>query len=582
MVTLPVLIRRFAPYLKPVRSLVAISVLLMLIEPLIGVSFLAAVKTLVDEVFIGRNFDLLPAVLGGYLGLIVCKLVLDHVLTRVDVAITERITLDVRTDLYANAISLSPGSPGRKAVGDTLSHLSSDVERPEHLVYSGPLGVLSNVTTAVFYAVFLCFLSWKLTLCALLVAPCLAFTSLHVSSRVRRLSRAVRHRRTAWMSLAEERLGASDMLQAFGAERDETTRFRDRCRAAMRLDLKVVALQARLSSVVEVVGAVGALLVLTVGALEIRSGALSVGALIAFVGSVGSLQGPIKNLAKAWTRFQRSAAAAERVVDLLDAVSLVAESPNARPLPSVRGRLEFRDVRFSYGRGPEVLKGIDLRIEPGETVAIVGASGAGKSTLSRLALRFYDPSAGSVSIDGHDLRDATLESVRRAITVVFQEPFILRGSAAENIRYGRQDASAAEVEAMAAAAHAHHFLTPSGAEYGSAVGPRGGRLSGGQRQRLALARAFLRRAPIMILDEATASVDSETEELIQDAVERLAGDRTLIIIGHRLSSVTRADRIVVLEGGRIVESGTPETLFSGETRCRELFAAQLASPRRAA
>lgn len=580
--TVASLIRRFAPYLRPVRWLLLCSLLVICVQPLVGVSFLAVVKTLLDEVFVGRRFDLLPAVLGAYLGLTAGKMALDHLSTRVDAAAVERITLAVRTDLYAKLLSLSPGSLGRHGVGDVLSHLSSDVERPEQLIYSGPLGVVSNFATALFFGVFLFLLSPKLTLCALLTAPCLALISIRMGRRLRRLSRLGRRRRQAWVALAEERLGASVVIQAYGAERAEAARFGARARKALNLDLRSVALQARLSSVVEMVGGLGAVLVLGVGAMEIAGGALTIGALVAFIGSVGSLQGPIRSLAKTWTRFQRAAAAAERVAELMDTASLVQDAPAARPLRTVHGRLEFRGVHFSYGDGPEVLAGVDIVAEPGETLAIVGASGAGKSTLARLALRLHDPSAGAVLIDGVDLRDATLESVRRAVTLVFQEPYILRGSVAENIRYGAPEASATAVAEAAAVAHAHAFVRASAAGFGAAVGPRGGRLSGGQRQRLALARAFLRKAPVLILDEATASVDSETEELIQDAVEAFGGKRTLVIVAHRLSSVSRADRVIVLENGRVVEAGTPAALLGSSSRCRELFAAQLALTRRAA
>jgi ABC-type multidrug transport system fused ATPase/permease subunit len=296
---------------------------------------------------------------------------------------------------------------------------------------------------------------------------------------------------------------------------------------------------------------------------------------MAFLGAVGSLYGPARGLAKIPSRFQRAAAGAQRVADLLDTHSLVKERHGAKPLAKVAGALEFRNLRFGYTPGADVLRGISLKIAPGETVAVVGPSGSGKSTLVRLALRLYDPSAGAVLIDGTDLKDITLESLRRTVGVVFQEPYVFRGSIAENIRYGEQAAPDDRVSAAARAAHIHAFIKAQPNGYSTLVGPRGGWLSGGQRQRIAVARALLRRPPILLLDEATASVDSEAEELIQDALEQLAGRCTILIIAHRLSSVRWADRVVVLDQGRIVETGTPESLLKPATRYHDLFAAQL-------
>ena len=261
---------------------------------------------------------------------------------------------------------------------------------------------------------------------------------------------------------------------------------------------------------------------------------------------------------------------------MLDVPSLVTERLSAKCLTHVRGAVEFRDVDFAYARGPQVLADISLRIEPGEMVAVVGPSGTGKSTLVQLALRLYDPTAGAVLLDGVDLRDITLELLRRAMVPVFQEPYIFRGSIIENIRYGRSDVSEARVAEIARSAHADRFIDALRNGYASPVGPRGTWLSGGERQRLALSRALLRDAPILLLDEATASVDSETEELIQDAIERFAGQRTILVVAHRLSSVRRADRVIVLDRTRIVETGPPEGLLLNDTRCRDLFAAQLA------
>ena len=568
------LIRRFLPYLYSVRWQAALAGALMAINPLVAVLLLWLMKYLIDEVFVGKNVGVLPVVASAYTILVATKLAIDYLLTRIEAAIAEQIDQNVRVDVYRHLVSVSPGSLRKFSVGDLISHLGADVSRVEGLIYGGPVRVIFSTLTAVYFIGFLFVLSWKLTLAALITAPFLALLSWRWSPYVRRVARISRRKATAWISRAEERLGATAVIIAFGAQSLETQAFEAQCRASRLAALRSVALQAWLTLVTEAVAATGGFVVLAVGAYEMYSGALTVGTLIAFLGSVGSLYSPISSLARSPGRFQRSAVGAQRIVELLDAPSLVTERHDAVPLTAVRGVLEFSGVRFAYPSGPEALRGVSFRIDAGETVAVVGPNGSGKTTLVQLALRLYDPSEGSVSIDGMDLRGVTLESLRRSVAVVFQEPSVLRGNISETIRYGQPDASNEMFISTAKAAHVHEFATGLPRGYGTPIGPRGSWLSGGQRQRLALARALLRDLPILLLDEATASIDSEAEQLIQEAVSRFRGKRTIMVVSHRLSTVLRADRIVVLEDGRIVETGTPTALRGSASRFRALFADQ--------
>jgi ABC-type multidrug transport system fused ATPase/permease subunit len=573
------LIQRFLPELYPVRWRIVATGILMLVSPLLSIVLLWLMKMLVDDVFVAGRFDLLSIIATSYAGLIAAKLLLDFCLTRVEAQISEQIDQNIRVKLYRHLISVSPGSLRKYTVGDFIAHLSGDAARIELLIYSLPMRTMINAISAAYYICFLLFLSWQLTLAALLTVPALALLSWRFSPQARRIARISRRKTTAWFSRAEERLHATAAIQAFGAEDIEANAFEKLVSTARVTQLKSVALQASFTLLIETVAAIGGMMVLIIGAGEIHSGYITVGGLLAFLGSVGSLYSPITSLTKSASRLQRAAAGAQRVVALLATPSLVTESPGAKPLTGIRGNLTFSDVCFSYPDGPNVLNDVSFTIAPGETVALVGPNGSGKSTLVQLVLRLYDPTAGSISIDGIDLRDATLSSLRQSIAAVFQDANLFRGSIGENIRYGNPAVSEQQFERTAQAARVDAFAHNARQGYGSPIGPHGSWLSGGQRQRLALARALVRDAPILLLDEAMASIDSEAEELIHEAVERFRGSRTILMVSHRFSTASRADRIVVLDQGRLVESGSPETLQrTCNSRFNAFFADQILTP----
>jgi ABC-type multidrug transport system fused ATPase/permease subunit len=572
------LIQRFLPYRRRIIRQWWQTAALDFIGPLMSVALLWSVKILIDDVFIAGHFNRLAGLAAIYFAASAALLAIGYALTRIEASATEQIALDLRGALYRHILSLSPGSL-RQANGDLLTRLSSDVGSVEYLVYSGMLGLLNNIVRTIIFGTVLFILSWQLTVCTMIIGPLVALVSIRTTPSIRRASRLARRAVGAWASFAEERLGAIPIVQACSAHEQDIAAFTRSLGNARKAELRVVKIQAFAAAMIEIVAALGGLVVMFVGAMEIQLGALTVGTFVAFLGSVGSLLGPLRGLAKASGRFQRATVRAQRVIDILDTPSLVADRPSARPLLNCKGKLEFRNVCFGYARGQPVLDEVSLRLEPDETVAIVGPSGSGKSTLVNLAMRFYDPSAGAVLIDDSDVRDVTLKSLRRAVTAVFQEPYVFRGSIADNIGYGEADRSDARLHAAARAARAESFVSALPAGYDTAVGPRGAWLSGGQRQRIALARALNRDARIIILDEATASLDSETEELMREAMDRYMGRKTILIIGHRLSSVRNADRVIVVENGRVVETGTPAGLLRTGTRYHELFAAQTSGVR---
>ena len=573
--SLPVvqLLRRFCGYLRPYRGLVLLALFLILSLPLVGGATLWLLRVVVDDVLAGGRLDLLLYCAGGYAVLATIRALFEYAQTRVEATIGEGVVRDLRVDLFAHVIRLSPGSLQDRGAGDLIAHLEGDVDRTKSLIFGTMAALVDDLVNVLFYLALLLALSWQLTLVALLAVPLLMVASRVLSPRVRRASRIARRRASAWTALAETILNALVPVQAFTAERQETERFARSCDRARRAELTEVRLDALLAALIELAVALGTVLLVVVGALEMQRSGLTLGTLAAFMGSLGSLYGPIRSLGRTPARFERAAAGAQRVAELLGTPSRVLDRPDARPLRQPAGRIEFRNVCFAYPGRPEVLHGIDLAIEPGETVALVGGSGGGKSTLALLLLRLYDPDRGAVLIDGQDLRDLSLASVRAAVAPVFQDAHLVRGSLRENIAYGRPDLPAAAVEAAGRAAHAHGFVGADG--YRRGLGSGGAGLSGGQRQRVALARALLRDAPILILDEATSAVDGETEALVQATIRELAGRRTILVIAHRLAAIRHADRVVVLEAGRIVECGPPARLLANPSRCRALFQSQL-------
>jgi ATP-binding cassette subfamily B protein len=442
-------------------------------------------------------------------------------------------------------------------------------------VFSGPLAILSCCVNIVFFLAFLLWLDWKLTLASLLVAPAILAATARWSPRLKRASKLARAAMARWLSQAEERLSARPIIQAFQTQAAEAVSFERLAAKARRVELRAVAVQAWMTLAIEAIAAVGSLLVLSVGAYEVSHHALTLGTFVAFLGSLGSLYGPVSSLAKVSGRLQRANASAERMLDVMNRESLVRAPTAAAILPASRGAVEFRDVHFTYPSGAKVLHGVSMRIDAGATFAIVGASGSGKSTLVKLLLRFFDPQSGAVLIDGVDVRKLAPVTLSATVVPVFQDPFLISGSFASNIRYASPRASDAEVRSAARLARAEPFILQREGGYAAPVGPRGGLISLGQQQRVALARALVRNAPIVVLDEATASVDSETEELIQEAIERLHGRRTLLLIAHRLASVRRADYALVLDHGRIVEAGAPNLLLRPGSHFHNLFAGQL-------
>ena len=479
--------------------------------------------------------------------------------------LTERALASLRQTLYSQVIRLDVGFFERSRVGELLSRLSADTEVVQALIGSGVSVALRSAVMLVGAAVAMVWTAPSLAGLTALVIPAVMLPILVFGRRVQKLSRASQDRLADAAAIANETLNASTAVKAYAREDIESTRYGSAIMRALGTARRRIGMRSLLTMAVIVLVFGAITLVLWAGARHVLAGTLDAGVLGQFVLYAIFAAGSVAGLSEVWGDVLRAAGAMERIGELLaEKPQITAPAqPIALPRPT-RGALQFDRVSFHYPTRPNAaaLEDFSLSVQPGETVALVGPSGAGKSTVFSLLLRFYDPQSGSVRLDGIDLRALTLPDLRGAIALVPQETIIFSGSAADNIRFGRQDASDEEVREAAKAAEAHDFISALDDGYAAEMGERGVRLSGGQRQRIAIARAILRDAPLLLLDEATSALDAQSEAAIQQALERLEKGRTTLVIAHRLATVQRADRIVVMDGGRIVAQGTHESLLA--------------------
>ncbi|MDP1739366.1 MAG: ABC transporter transmembrane domain-containing protein [Caulobacter sp.] len=475
----------------------------------------------------------------------------------------ERVVADLRKAIYRHVLSLDAAYFLKIRTGEVLSRMTTDVTIVENLVGSSASIALRNSLTMIGATSYMAFVSPRLTLFVMLLAPVVIAPMFLFGRRVRSLSTQAQDRFADAVGYAGESLDALETVQAFGREAAADRRFGEAVEIAFGISMRRIRARAGMTAVVIalVFGGVG--LLLWAAAHSVLAGTMTPGALIQFVFLSVMAATSVGALGEVWGDIQKAAGAMQRISELLVARPAIAAPANPRPLPvPARGEIAFEGVTFAYPGRPDLpaLQGFDLRVRPGETVALVGPSGAGKSTVLRLLLRFYDPQTGRILMDGVDLKDADPAEVRARLALVAQDASLFSGSALDNIRFGREDATLEEVKAAARAAEAEAFINALPEGFDTPVGERAKTLSGGQKQRLAIARSLVRNAPILLLDEATSALDAENERLVQKALEGAMGDRTTLVIAHRLATVLRADRIVVMDEGRVVEEGTHASL----------------------
>ena len=558
-------LRRLVPFLLPYkwRILGAMMALTVAAGTVLGLG--QGMRVLIDQGFAGGDTSLLDRALLVLLGVIALMAASTYGRFYLVSWIGERVVADIRRAVYDHVLTLSPGFFETTKTGEILSRLTTDTTLLQVVVGSSASIALRNALLFLGGTGMLLITSPKLTGLVALVVPLVVAPIVFFGRRVRKLSRDSQDRIADVGSFVEETLAAIRTVQAYTHEAIDRALFGKRVEEAFDVAIRRVRVRALMTVIVIVLvfGAVG--IILWIGGHDVVAGRLTPGELSAFViysvvvaGSVGAISEVIGDL-------QRAAGATERLFGLLAIESEIRAPAAPKPLPSpAAGALSFDAVRFHYPSRPDwaALQDFSLEVKPGERVALVGPSGAGKSTVFQLLLRYYDPQAGSVRLDGVDLRDADPSAVRRRLGLVAQDPVVFSANAWENIRYGRPDASDAEVRAAADAAHALDFLDALPEGLGTFLGEKGVRLSGGQRQRLAIARAILRDPPVLLLDEATSALDAESERIVQDALDRLMYGRTTLIVAHRLATVLNADRIVVMDQGRVVETGTHAELVA--------------------
>jgi ATP-binding cassette, subfamily B, bacterial MsbA len=562
----PTALRRLLPLIRPYRwHLVAASVSLV-ISAALSLSLPMVMGWLLDTAFARGGRSLLDRIALGLMGLVLVQAFLNYVQAYLLAATGERAVAGLRRGLFARLLEQPPGFFADRRTGELTSRLTTDIGLLQGTV-SHQVAEFSRQVLSLIGAVILLFLTQpRLTLTALAVVPIAVVTAFILGRRLRMMSTGVQDRVAESTAVAEEAFSQIRTVQSFVQEGAERERFGERVRAVVDAALVRARVRGIFFGALTFAGFAAAVVVLWQGGVLVTEGRLTAGKLFTFLIYTLTIAGSVGALATFFGNYQESVGAAERVFQLLERPSPITDPPVPAELPSpVEGRIAYEAVSFRYGddtKGPPILSDITLRLEPGEIVALVGPSGAGKTTLVSLLPRFWDVTHGQILLDGRDIRSLRLADLRRVIGLVPQEPALFSGTIRENIAYARPDASQADIAAAAKAAHAAEFIDRLPQLYNTVVGERGVKLSGGQRQRIAIARAILKDPRVLILDEATSSLDTESERLIEDALEQLLVGRTTLIIAHRLSTVRRADRLVVLDHGRIVEIGNHAELLA--------------------